>query len=256
MSPTPSPSPGDQPSSFLAIPAVDLREGRCVQLVGGRPEDERISRPDPVGVAREWRAMGFQRIHVVDLDAALGLGDNLDVIEAIVAEAPGPVQVGGGVRDEGRVEALLTRGVDAVVVGTRAVDDPAWLAQIAHAHPGRIAVAADVREGEVLRRGWTEGTSLEIGAFMKTLGPLPLAGILCTDVGREGQMQGIHREAVSALLAGAPHPVWISGGVTTMDDLAFLEDNGAAGAVLGMALYTETLNPAQVAQRWGGASKP
>jgi phosphoribosylformimino-5-aminoimidazole carboxamide ribotide isomerase len=239
---------------FLAIPAVDLREGRCVQLVGGRPEDERISRPDPVAVALEWRAMGFGRIHVVDLDAALGLGDNLAVIERIVAEAPGPVQVGGGVRDEARVQTLLAMGVDAVIVGTRAVEDPAWLRTVAEAHPGRVAVAADVRDGEVLRRGWTEGSALQVADFMETLAPLPLAGILCTDVGREGQMQGIHREAVAALLASAPHPVWISGGVTTLDDLAFLEAHGAAGAVLGMALYTETLNPAQVATRWGGGA--
>jgi phosphoribosylformimino-5-aminoimidazole carboxamide ribotide isomerase len=244
-----TPQPG-----FLAIPAVDLREGRCVQLVGGRPEDERISRPDPVGVAAEWRAMGFGRIHVVDLDAALGLGDNLKVIEKIIAGAPGPVQVGGGVRDEARIEALLALGVDAVIVGTRAVEDPTWLGAVATAHPGKVAVAADVRDGEVLRRGWTEGSSLQVADFMETLAPLPLAGVLCTDVGREGQMKGIHREAVAELLAGAPHPVWISGGVTTLDDLAFLETQGAAGAVLGMALYTETLDPAQVASRWGGGS--
>jgi phosphoribosylformimino-5-aminoimidazole carboxamide ribotide isomerase len=240
------------PRPFLAIPAVDLREGRCVQLVGGRPEDERISRPDPVAVAAEWRGLGFARIHVVDLDAALGLGDNLAVIEAILAGAPGPVQVGGGVRDEGRVEALLALGVDAVIVGTRAVEDPVWFAGVAEAYPGRVAVAADVRQGEVLRRGWTEGTALRVEAFLDTLAPLPLAGILCTDVGKEGQMQGMDREGVTSVLGAAPHPVWISGGVTTDDDLAFLEAHGAAGAVLGMALYTETLNPAQVARRWGG----
>jgi phosphoribosylformimino-5-aminoimidazole carboxamide ribotide isomerase len=246
------PQPLAAPHPFLAIPAVDLREGRCVQLVGGRPEDERISRPDPVAVAADWRMLGFARIHVVDLDAALGLGDNLGMIEAIVAGAPGPVQVGGGVRDEARVDALLALGVDAVIVGTRAVEDPVWLAGMAAAHPGRIAVAADVRDGEVLRRGWTEGSSLRVETFMQTLAPLPLAGILCTDVGKEGQMQGIHREGVASVLQGAPHPVWISGGVTTEDDLVFLEANGAAGAVLGMALYTHTLNPAQVARRWGG----
>jgi phosphoribosylformimino-5-aminoimidazole carboxamide ribotide isomerase len=182
------------------------------------------------------------------------LGDNLEVIKEIVAGAPGPVQVGGGVRDEARIDTLLALGVNVVIVGTRAVEDPQWLRTVAETYPGQVAVAADVRDGEVLRRGWTEGSALQVGDFMETLAPLPLAGVLCTDVGREGQMQGIHREAVAELLAGAPHPVWISGGVTTLEDLAFLEAHAAAGAVLGMALYTETLNPAQVAKRWGGVA--
>jgi len=244
---------------FTAIPAVDLKGGRCVQLVGGRPEDERISLPDPVAVARGWREQGFRVLHVVDLDAALGTkagtkgesGDNLDLVARIAREVPGELQVGGGVRDEARAEALIDVGVDRVIVGTRAVDDPEWLAALAERHPGRIAVAADIRDGVVLRRGWTEASQLRIQDFLHTLASLPLAGVLCTDVGREGRLEGIDREGVSEVLAESAHPVWISGGVTTVAELAFLAEQGAAGAVLGMALYTGALDAAEVARGYG-----
>jgi phosphoribosylformimino-5-aminoimidazole carboxamide ribotide isomerase len=250
------PSPGR--TSFRAIPAVDLKGGRCVQLVGGRPEDERISLPDPVAVARGWRARGFGTLHVVDLDAALGTdggtADNLELVARIAREAPGDLQVGGGVRDEARARALLDAGAARVIVGTRAVEDPAWLAHLAGRWPRRIAVAADIRDGVVLRRGWTEASELRIHDFLTTLAPLPLAGILCTDVGREGRLEGIDREEVAAVLQGSPHPVWISGGVTTPEELDFLAARGAAGAVLGMALYTGALDPDRVAAAWGGGN--
>lgn len=237
---------------MIAIPAVDLREGRCVQLVGGRPEEERVSLPDPVAVAKRWRAAGFSTLHVVDLDAALGRGDNLDMVARIARESPGNLQVGGGIRNEERAEVLLAEGVDRIIVGTRAVDDPDWLSQLARTHPGRVAVAADIRDGIVLRKGWTEGSGMEIETFLKTLTPLPLAGVLCTDVGREGRVEGIDRRGVEAVITASPHPVWISGGVTTVDELRFLRDRDAAGAVLGMALYTGALNADQVAEEFGG----
>lgn len=236
---------------MIALPAVDLRGGRCVQLVGGRPEDERVSLPDPVAVARSWREKGFRALHVVDLDAALDRGDNLELVTRIVREAPGETQVGGGVRDVARAEALLEAGADRVVVGTRAVDDPRWRADLAGRFPGRIVVAADVREGRVLRRGWTETSQLEVTAFVRELSELPLAGILCTDVAREGRVEGIDREGVRGVLEAAGLPVWISGGVSRIEELRFLHGAGAAGAVLGMALYTGALNVQQVAGEFG-----
>lgn len=239
------------PQAFTAIPAVDLKGGRCVQLVGGRPDDERVSLPDPVAVAGRWRTAGFRVLHVVDLDAALGLGDNLDIVTRIAREVPGELQVGGGVRDEDRVKALLDAGVDRVIVGTRAVDDPTWVKELADRHPGRIAVAADIRDGMVLRRGWTEASPLHVQAFLETLAPLPLAGVLCTDVGREGRLEGIDREEVTRVIEGSHHPVWISGGVTTEAELRFLAEKGAAGAVLGMALYTGAMDPERVAAAFG-----
>lgn len=237
---------------MIATPAVDLRGGRCVQLVGGRPEDERVSLPDPRAVARGWRERGFASLHVVDLDAALGDGDNRALIAEIAQEAEVDLQVGGGVRDEASIDTLLAAGVHRVVVGTRAVDDPDWLASVARAHPGRVMVAADVRDGIVLRKGWTEGSGLELARFLHGLAPLPLGGILCTDVGREGRLEGIDRDGVAEALAAAPHPMWISGGVTTLDEIDFLADQGARGVVLGMALYTGALDAGHLADRYGG----
>lgn len=236
---------------MIVTPAVDLRGGRCVQLVGGRPEDERVSLPDPEAVAQRWWAQGFASLHLVDLDAALGSGDNLSVLRALVAATPALTQVGGGVRDEERADALMAAGADRVVVGTRAVDDHAWLVALASSRPGRIVVAVDTRDGFVLTRGWTERSGLAISDFLERIQGLPLAGVLATDVGREGRLEGIDRDAVARTLRWSAHPVWISGGITTEGELAWLDDAGARGAVLGMALYTGTLDAERLAQRWG-----
>jgi phosphoribosylformimino-5-aminoimidazole carboxamide ribotide isomerase len=241
---------------MIATPAVDLRGGRCVQLVGGRPEEERVSLPDPVAVAAEWLRKGFQSLHVVDLDAALGHGDNRDVVRALARDTDVDLQVGGGVRDDQAVRDLLDTGARRVVVGTRAVDDPDWLRAAAARHPGRIVVAADVRDGWVLRKGWTEGTGIRLPDFLDRLATVPLGGILCTDVGREGRMEGIDRTGVAAALAASPHPMWVSGGVTTLDELEFLDEHDAAGVVLGMALYTGTLDADEVARRYGATPSP
>jgi phosphoribosylformimino-5-aminoimidazole carboxamide ribotide isomerase len=236
---------------MIAIPAVDLKDGRCVQLVGGRPEDERVSLPDPVAVAREWREKGFRSLHVVDLDAALGRGDNLALVGRIAAEVPGDLQVGGGIRDEDRAAALIEAGVARVIVGTRAVEDREWLESLAARFPRRIVVAADIREGEVLRRGWTEGSGLEIQSFLGGLATLPIAGVLCTDVGREGLVEGMDRSGVEGVVSGTELAVWISGGVSSTDDLQFLRTIGAKGAVLGMALYTGAIDANKVAEEFG-----
>jgi len=236
---------------MIAIPAVDLLDGRCVQLVGGRPEEERVSLPDPVAVAQGWRARGFRTLHVVDLDAALDRGENLILVERIAREAPGDLQVGGGIRNDDRAESLLDLGVDRVIVGTRAVDDRAWLTLLAARFPGRVVVAADIQDGQVLRRGWTESAGLPVGRFLEELAPIPLAGVLCTDVGREGRVQGVDREGVREVVAATAHPVWISGGVSTIEELRFLREVGAEGAVLGMALYTGALDVDAVAEEFG-----
>lgn len=237
---------------MIAVPAVDLKGGRCVQLVGGRPDQERVSLPAPAAVARRWWNLGFRQLHVVDLDAALGTGDNRERIADVADATEAEIQVGGGIRDDARADALLAAGYARIVVGTRAVDDRRWLEALARRHPGRVVVAADVRDGVVLRKGWTEGSGLGVEDFVGSLGELPLAGVLCTDVGREGRLEGIDLAAMTRVIRASAHPVWISGGITTLDDLAVLDDAGARGAVLGMALYTGTLRPTEVAERWGG----
>ena len=236
---------------MIAYPAVDLRGGRCVQLVGGRPDDERVSLPDPLGVSRRWWDTGFRSLHVIDLDAALGLGDNRGLVERLCAETDAVVQVGGGLRDDESVESVLRAGADRVILGTRAVDDRTWLETMAGRFPGRVVVAADVRDGVVLRRGWTEDAGLAVEAFVASLAGIPLAGVLCTDVGREGRMGGIDATAMAAVIEASPHPVQASGGITSMSDLETLAELGADGAVLGMALYTGTLDAEAVARDFG-----
>ncbi len=240
---------------MIVAPAVDLKDGLCVQLVGGQPENVAVSLPDPVAQAERWYDAGFGTLHVVDLDAALASGDNLDSIKRIVRATAAETQVGGGIRDHDRAAELLDGGADRVVVGTRALDDPEWLVELAGAWPDRVMVALDTRGGRILRKGWTEETALELDRYLPGLAEVPLAGILSTNVGREGRLKGIDREESAEVIALSPHPVWASGGVTTTEDLEYLDASGAAGAVLGMALYTETLDPHDVATRWGGDAR-
>lgn len=236
---------------MIAIPAVDLREGRCVQLVGGRPEAERVSLPDPAAQARAWWEMGFGTLHVVDLDAALSLGENRSTIRDVIRATRAFVQVGGGVRDEKDMQEMLDLGARRVIVGTRAIDDPEWLEDWAERRPNRITVAADVRGDFVLRKGWTESTGIPLVELLDRLAELPLAGILCTDVSREGKMEGIDLTGIEPMIRRSRHPILVSGGITTLAELRALRDAGAAGAVLGMALYTGTLPAEEVAKEFG-----
>lgn len=225
--------------------ALDLRGGAAVQLVGGDPGDERIRLPDPADIARRWLALGFRYLHVVDLDAALGDGDNAEAIEAIAtARGRATLQVGGGVRDQAAIERALRQGADRVVVGTRAVEDPEWVKAAAARFPDRIVVAADTRDGQILTRGWTASTGLDALEFVALLDALPLAAVLVTDVGREGRQEGIDRAAFRSMAGATRHPLIAAGGITEPDDLGALVDAGAAGAVLGMALYSGRLDPA------------
>jgi phosphoribosylformimino-5-aminoimidazole carboxamide ribotide isomerase len=236
---------------MIAYAAIDLRGGRVVQLVGGRPDAERVSLPDPAGVARYWVECGFAALHVVDLDAALGSGDNNAAIEAVLAAAGNvPVQVGGGVRTTERVESLFAAGAARVVVGTRAVQDRDWLELLAYRWPGRMVVAADVRGDDIVISGWTAAAGVSADAFLAGLAELPLAANLVTDVAREGRMAGVDADRFTHLVRQSAQPLLASGGVASAADLAALRNAGAAGAVLGMALYTGALDALATASEY------
>ena len=240
---------------MIVAPAVDLKGGRCVQLVGGRPEDEAVSLPDPVAVAERWREAGFATVHVVDLDAALGEpSDNRDVLRQLMAIPGLAFHVGGGLRNSAAVDAVIGNGGRVAIAGTRAVVDRVWLEAVALRHRGRIMVAVDAREGRVLTDGWREDSGIDLIPFLATLEGLPLAGVLFTDVGREGRLGGIDRNSVREATGASPFPLWASGGITTMDELEYLEEVGVAGAVLGMSIYTGALDAHEVARRWGGGA--
>jgi phosphoribosylformimino-5-aminoimidazole carboxamide ribotide isomerase len=231
----------------IAIPAVDLRDGACVQLVGGSYTDERIRLENPAEVARSWEQFGFMRLHVVDLDAATGRGSNRFIVRSILDEADVPVQVGGGIRSGDEVEELLEAGATNVIVGTRALEEIEWLAGIAARHPGEIIVACDVRERRVTTRGWVRTLPVDILDAVEELNGLPLAGLLVTAVHREGQMQGTDLPLMEDVAEASNVPVYASGGVSSMQDLRALEHRGIAGVVIGMALYTGALDPVVVA---------
>lgn len=235
---------------MIAIPAVDLREGACVQLIGGDYANERVRLTDPVGVAREWARYGFRRLHVVDLDAATGRGSNGDIVAELMRDTSAELQVGGGVRSSTQVDELLAAGAHAVVVGTRALEDGDWLARLATAYPNEIIVAADVRDRRVVTRGWTRTLPREIIDVTEELSTLPLAGLLVTAVHREGRMQGADLFLMEDVVEAASFPVYASGGIASMNDLRALDDRGVSAAILGMALYTGALDPWQTAEEF------
>ena len=236
---------------MIAIPAVDLRDGACVQLVGGSFAQEKVRLENPVDVARSWEHYGFHRLHVVDLDAATGRGSNIAVVRSLLFDSGVPIQVGGGVRTDELVEELLEAGATAVIVGTRAIEEPEWLAELAARHPGEIIVACDVRERRITTRGWAHTLPLDILDVVDELNPLPLGGLLVTAVHCEGQMQGTDLPLMEDVAESSHFPVYASGGVATMQDLRALEHRGLAGVVIGMALYTGALDPVVVAGEFG-----
>lgn len=238
---------------MIAIPAVDLRDGACVQLVGGEYASERIRLDDPVAVAAGWVTLGFPALHVVDLDAATGRRDNAELVGAIVAAAGVPVQVGGGVRSEQDIARMLALGAATVVVGTRALEDPAWLERAVAGAPGRLIIAVDVRERSVLTRGWTHSLPDTLESVLARLDALPLAGLLVTAVHREGRMEGPDVELTREVAGQARHLLYASGGIAGIDDLRALSGAGATAAVIGMALYTGALDARQAAREFGAA---
>lgn len=235
---------------MLAIPAVDLRDGRCVQLVGGDYAKEAVRLEDPVEVARRWVALGFARLHLVDLDAATGRGSNAETLREILRDTTVPAQLGGGVRTSEGVQEWLDAGANWVVVGTRGVEDPDWLAEEASLNPGRIILAADVRERKVVTKGWAATSSRDIEELIDELVALPLGGILVTAVHKEGLLQGTDLPLMEAVAERAPWPTIASGGISSLQDLRNLEDRGVAAAVLGMALYTDAIDPRLVAEEF------
>lgn len=234
---------------MLIIPAIDIRHGRCVRLVQGQPASELLYADDPLEVAGRWRTLGARWLHVVDLDGAFaGRPAQWDVVARIIAIAGIPVQVGGGFRTMDDVRRALAAGAGRVVLGTAAMT----LAPAAAAAFGdQIAVALDARDGRIVTEGWTTPTTDDPIALGATLAGAGVRWFILTDVSRDGMMNGPNVDAVRRLRAQVRGSVIASGGVTTEDDLASLEAAGAAGAILGRAMYEGRLDPRKVLVRWG-----
>jgi len=234
----------------LLIPAIDIKNGQCVRLRQGDMDDVTIFDEDPAAVAERWIAAGADRIHVVDLDGArAGYPVNDRVVGDIVSAAGNvPVQIGGGIREEAAIETYLERGVEYVILGTRAVSEPHFVADAGVEFPGHIIVGLDARDGRVATEGWSKLSNHDITDLAQQFEHDGVIAIIHTDISRDGMMQGLNIDATRALAAELTIPVIASGGVTRIDDIQALldaEDDGVAGAVIGRALYEGTLDFAE-----------
>jgi phosphoribosylformimino-5-aminoimidazole carboxamide ribotide isomerase len=222
---------------LLVVPSVDILKGRCVQLVGGRPETERVY-GDPVEQAQRWVAEGASYLHVIDLDAAMGTGDNFESVAEVLANVRVGVEVGGGIRTFERANELLGIGADRVILGTAAVKNPELVKELAEMAGGeRVMVALDSRSGKVTIEGWraqTEKTAVQLAREFERMG---VGALLFTSVDVEGRMSGLAARETQELVRAVKIPVFASGGVGSLEDVRIARETGAAGLVIGMALY-------------------
>jgi len=228
------------------IPAVDIMGGECVQLVGGDPKTKKVY-GDPVEMAKKWVEEGGRMLHVVDLDAALGLGENLTTIKSIRAETSVPIFVGGGVRDEDKVHELMELGIDKIILGTVAVEDIVndfeFLESIINGYwKGKFICSVDSKKGYVVTKGWTEKTKIKTEDAVAALEPY-FWGFLYTDVDVEGKMKGTRIKNISRVLEATSLPVIASGGISTKKEINELRDAGVWGAIVGKALYEGKIKP-------------
>lgn len=232
-----------------AIPAVDLKGGRCVRLRQGRMDDETVFSDDPVAMARRWQDLGAGRLHVVDLDGAVGGSPaNAPAIQAICQALDIPVQLGGGVRGPEGLRATLALGVDRVILGTLAAKEPQTALAMAREHPGRVVIGIDARDGKVAVAGWTETSGqdyLEVAAYFDQP---EVAAMVFTDISRDGMHSGPNLDSTRRLCQAVSRPVIAAGGVHDLDDVRRLLDLaplGLAGFITGRAIYEGTLDLAQ-----------
>jgi phosphoribosylformimino-5-aminoimidazole carboxamide ribotide isomerase len=230
----------------LILPAIDLRGGRCVRLRQGDYGQETVFGDDPAALARRWVDQGATFLHLVDLDGAReGRPVNGASVCRIVEAAGMPCQLGGGLRSEADIEQALGWGVRRVVLGTRALQDPAWCAAVCRRFPGRVLLGIDARQGRVATEGWLHTSELSALDLARRCSGWPLAALVYTDISRDGMLAGPNVEATAELAAAVPVPVIASGGVTTLDDVARLARCGLAGCIIGRALYEGRIDLAE-----------
>jgi len=231
---------------MIVIPAIDLKNGQCVRLEQGLMEKDTVYSDDPAAMARHWQDEGGELLHLVDLDGAFaGVPKNRAAIQAIVAAVDIPTELGGGIRDLETIEAYLELGVDRVILGTVAKENPQLVAEACRRFPGRIVVGIDAKNGLVAVRGWAEVTEKKAIDLAREMEGFGVTAIIYTDIARDGMMQGPNLEATAALAGAISIPVIASGGVSSLDDIRNLlqiEAAGIAGVITGKAIYNGALN--------------
>jgi phosphoribosylformimino-5-aminoimidazole carboxamide ribotide isomerase len=232
---------------MLLIPAIDLKDGKCVRLKQGRMEDDTVFSDDPVAMARRWVDAGARRLHLVDLNGAFeGRPMNADVVHDIVEACPEvPVQIGGGIRDEDTIQTYLDAGVQYVIIGTKAVKAPHFVNDICLSFPGHIIVGLDAKDGKVAIDGWSKLSNHDVIDLARHFEEDGVEAIIYTDISRDGMMSGVNVEATVKLAQAIHIPVIASGGITNLDDIRALcavADEGIMGAITGRAIYEGTLD--------------
>ncbi|HML76914.1 1-(5-phosphoribosyl)-5-[(5-phosphoribosylamino)methylideneamino]imidazole-4-carboxamide isomerase [Geobacter sulfurreducens] len=234
---------------MIVIPAIDLKEGKCVRLEQGLMEKDTVFCDNPADQAREWERQGAELLHIVDLDGAFaGEPKNRASIEAIVKAIAIPTQLGGGIRDIPTIEAYLSLGIGRVILGTAAQRNPELVEEACRLFPGRIVVGIDAKNGMVAVQGWAEVTGVTAVDLARRFEGYGVAAIIYTDIARDGMMQGPNIEATRALAEAISIPVIASGGVSSLEDienLMTIEASGIAGAITGKAVYTGAINLAE-----------
>lgn len=245
---------------MLIIPAIDLKDGECVRLRQGLMDDSTVFSDDPVAVAARWVEAGCRRLHLVDLNGAFaGEPVNGEVVTAIAAAYPElPIQIGGGIRSLETIEAYIRAGVSYVIIGTKAVKEPEFVAQACAAFPGKVIVGLDAKDGLVATDGWAEVSTVQAADLAKRFESDGVSAIVYTDIARDGMMQGVNVEATVAMAEASSIPVIASGGITDMRDIRALNavaSRGICGAITGRAIYEGTLDVAEAQRLCDGAEQ-
>lgn len=229
---------------MIMIPAIDLKDGKCVRLLQGREEDVTVYSDDPVATARRWEAAGAKLIHIVDLDGAFtGQQKNLNAVEAIRAGVSTDLELGGGIRTMQRIEHLIKIGINRVILGTVAAEDPELLSDACKRYPGRIIVGIDAKDGKVAIKGWVDVTDHEAITFARKMESAGAAGIVYTDILRDGMLSGPNVQETKRMADSLSIPVIASGGIKSIDDVRnLLEARNIWGAITGKAIYSGSLD--------------
>ena len=232
---------------MLIIPAIDIKDGKCVRLSQGRMDQATIYSDDPVSMAGKWVRAGARRLHIVDLDGAVkGRPSNADIIHAIAEACPDvPLQVGGGIRDEDSIQAYLDVGVSYVIIGTRAVTTPHFVSDVCLEFPGHIIVGLDAKDGKLATNGWSKLSHHDAIDMAQRFEEDGVAAIIFTDIGRDGMLNSVNIEATVRLCRAITIPVIASGGITNLADIRRLceaREEGIYGAITGRAIYENTLD--------------
>lgn len=237
---------------MILYPAIDLKDGACVRLKRGEMDQATIFNTDPAAQARAFAEAGFEYLHCVDLNGAFeGRSANADAIRAIRAAIELPIQLGGGIRDRAGIESWLEAGITRVILGTAALRNPELVKEAAGAHPGRIAVGIDAKDGKVAVEGWAETSELEAGEMARRFEDAGVAAIIFTDIARDGMLGGVNVEATAKLANSVRIPVIASGGVAGIGDIEALlatKEPNIQGVIIGRALYDGRIDPAAALQ--------